>query len=839
MKIASILILLTCSYCFGGSTEYFELMSSIKTKLRDGSFFSDLPLVTASIDTALSSGSLSGAQRDHLERAKSQIENINLLKLSTASCGSGSPSVKNIAASLNGALALELENTNIGCSKTVSIDGSSDSLAEDVFNLTNFLNIDQMQDMIGEEVLIANGKANLKHKKMYEREFDEKNIQKIVDQTCPIGVNICTDLFRERLSLELNRFNQSLKETNYRTPEKARQELLKLVKGLNESLSEIEVDIDEEESGLTDVPDYEKTQDALKKYYQFISKEMQNGVGGLLLTESISDEIGRIRSLSKENDDDLEDQNWYNPFVASKYSMELHQTELSLDEVEEAINEANQSIENAASQVHKMLQERTEKKEQARKLVDEAVNKDYASQVWSDHLYKGKLRNLAKLMPLYPKIFAKVMLANPQAAGLICHMLTDLEKMDDRDSYIKNSTDVLTYTGAVTGIGGLAVMGVKFGLRNSLAFTTKQSLSQFSNKALTVSVLAETDSLVGKTYLYNEASKKRENLADARQVEEPVYKKEGIDLVAAQIAEDHALFDMSLTAGALALPSTVLATLSALKRIPRSNVVSKRLPNGHLDDIQLTNKGAIEMLVVKLRAMPELRKDIVAMMRDPNVPEHIKAIVRKALVDDVEIVHLSESFKKLYGFPEYVGGFRGAEKVNSNVVEVPRQSSKSINVQVTEAVKNNKSKPLIIKNANLVGLAEKTSEGDMGPLLTMVHELAHVRYDKFFQNNIEKMVGKFPPDLLRRSEDGKVLIDEQLANYFTERFSHETEFYMLSPLRDKYNSFEKWKMVRDVPIKDVRREISQFVRQSYEITDPRIAELDARPLSDIFLNGME
>ena len=172
MKIASILILLTCSYCFGGSTEYFELMSSIKTKLRDGSFFSDLPLVTASIDTALSSGSLSGAQRDHLERAKSQIENINLLKLSTASCGSGSPSVKNIAASLNGALALELENTNIGCSKTVSIDGSSDSLSEDVFKLTNFLNIDQMQDMIGEFI---NTNAELMKKIKNIENVDEKN----------------------------------------------------------------------------------------------------------------------------------------------------------------------------------------------------------------------------------------------------------------------------------------------------------------------------------------------------------------------------------------------------------------------------------------------------------------------------------------------------------------------------------------------------------------------------------------------------------------------------------------------------------------------------------------
>lgn len=815
-------------------------MNSIKAKLRDGSFFSDLPLVTASIDKALKDGDLSSAQRDHLERAKSQIENINLIKLSTARCGSDSPSVNKIAASLNGALALELENTNLGCFKTISIDESSDSLSEDVFNLTNFLNIDQMQDMIGEEVLIANARASLKHKKMYEREFDERSIQKILDQTCPAEVNICTEQFRERLSLELSEFSQNLKDTKYQTPEKTRQELLKLAKGLNESLSEIEVDIDEEESGLTDVPDYEKTQDALKNYYQFISKEMQNGVGGLLLTESVSDELGSIRSLSKENDEDLEDQNWYNPFATSKYRMELHQTDLDLDEVEEAIIEANQSIENAAAQIHRMLQERTEKKEQARKLVDEAVNKDYASQVWSDHIYKGKLRNLAKLMPLYPRIFAKVMLANPQAAGLICHLLIDLEKMDDRDAYIKNSTDVLTYTGALTGIGGLAAMGVKFGLRNSLAFTTKQSLSQFSSKALTVSVLAETDSLVGKTYLYNEASERRENLADARQVEEPVYKKEGIDLVAAQIAEDHALFDMSLTAGALALPSTVLATLSALKRIPRSNVVSKRLPNGHLEDIQLTNKGAIEMLVVKLRGQPELRKDVVAMMRDPNVPEHIKAIVRKALVDDVEIAHLNEAFRKMYGIPEQFVGFRAGIVTDSNIHLVPRLSTKSANMKLTEAANSsNGSKPLFLKSQNMIGIREKQFDGEMGPLLTLVHELTHVRYDRFFRNNIEKMVGKFPPDLLRKSEDGKVLIDEQLAHYLNERFSHETEFYLVSPLRDKYDSYGKWQKIGDVPIKDVRREISQYVRQSYEITDPRIAELDARPLSDIFLNGME
>ena len=79
-------------------------MSSIKTKLRDGNFFSDLPLVTASIDKALSRGSLSSAQRDHLERAKTQIENINLIKLSTTRCGADSSTVKNIAASLKAAI---------------------------------------------------------------------------------------------------------------------------------------------------------------------------------------------------------------------------------------------------------------------------------------------------------------------------------------------------------------------------------------------------------------------------------------------------------------------------------------------------------------------------------------------------------------------------------------------------------------------------------------------------------------------------------------------------------------------------------------------------------------
>lgn len=817
-------------------------MSSIKTKLRDGSFFSDLPLVTASIDNVLKNDNgLSSAQRDHLERAKSQIENINLIKLSTASCGSDSPSVKKIAASLNGALALELENTNIGCSKTVSIDESSDSLSEDVFNLTNFLNIDQMQDMIGEEILIANARAKLKHKKMYEKDFDERSIQKIIDQTCPVVVNICTEQFRERLSLELSEFSQSLKETKYRTPEKSRQELLKLVRGLNESLSKIEVDIDEEESGLTDVPDYEKTQDALKNYYQFISKEMQNGVGGLLLTESVSDELGSIRSLSKENDDDLEDQNWYNPFAASKYTMELHQTDLSLDEVKEAVSEASESIENAAAQVHKMFQERTEEKEKARKLVDEAVNKDYASQVWSDHLYKGKLRNLSKLMPLYPRIFAKVMLANPQAAGLICHMLIDLEKMDDRDTYIKNSTDVLTYTGAITGIGGLAAMGVKFGLRNSLAFTTKQSLSQFSSKALTVSVLAEADSLVGKTYLYKEASKKRENLADARQVEEPLYKKEGIDLVAAQIAEDHALFDMSLTAGALALPSTVLATLSALKRIPRSNVVSKRLPNGHLEDIQLTNKGAIEMLVVKLRGLPELRKDVVAMMRDPNVPEHIKAIVRKALVDDVDIIELTSAFRNFYRLPDSVGALKIDELGPLNYRTVVRGDGESLNATTSNKI-SGKSKKSTAKSPTTIVVSEKTVDSDMDVILSMVHELTHVRYEKFFNKHVESMVGKFPPDLVRMSDDGKVLIDDQLATYLTERFSHEAEYQLIAPLaKGKYDfpDYGMWENLGDKPLDLMRKEISTQVRQSYEITDPRIAELDARPLSDIFLNGME
>lgn len=57
----------------------------------------------------------------------------------------------------------------------------------------------------------------------------------------------------------------------------------------------------------------------------------------------------------------------------------------------------------------------------------------------------------------------------------------------------------------------------------------------------------------------------------------------------------------------------------------------------------------------------------------------------------------------------------------------------------------------------------------------LIHEIAHIKFNKFLDDKIEKYVHSFPSSVLRVKK-GNIFISEGLLNYLSERYAYETEF---------------------------------------------------------------
>src|SRR5688572_17953241 len=78
--------------------------------------------------------------------------------------------------------------------------------------------------------------------------------------------------------------------------------------------------------------------------------------------------------------------------------------------------------------------------------------------------------------------------------------------------------------------------------------------------------------------------------------------------------------------------------------------------------------------------------------------------------------------------------------------------------------------------------------------LTLVHELAHIRFELFLQNRLRKGEGtrlhriarRLPDSLAYFDSDGRLHVHQQLLDLFHERYAHELEFRAYLATRDRY-----------------------------------------------------
>jgi hypothetical protein len=253
-----------------------------------------------------------------------------------------------------------------------------------------------------------------------------------------------------------------------------------------------------------------------------------------------------------------------------------------------------------------------------------------------------------------------------------------------------------------------------------------------------------------------------------------------------------------------------------------------------------------EVLSQNVEKLPQLRGELDTLFAQDDLPVPIQKLLWRALKDeDVEINPLTNEDKKQFGFDMTLTGYAYWKK---SPVLVERKDPGTFNSRLTDPIDRH-IKALhgsaFLRDYVIFGPNTKPQWTKYNSLLTIYHELAHVRFSKLLERNPDLLLrGQFPEDLVRQdAETGAVIIDGSLFDYLQERYAFESEFRLLKYLKRKRILYganpPNWlDFAASGESKEMLRSLARQIRSNYKILgDHRIAALDRRRLYDILLNG--
>ncbi len=156
-----------------------------------------------------------------------------------------------------------------------------------------------------------------------------------------------------------------------------------------------------------------------------------------------------------------------------------------------------------------------------------------------------------------------------------------------------------------------------------------------------------------------------------------------------------------------------------------------------------------ELLAEALEEVPGLRKIIMEMMEDPGIPRSLKAIIKQALQNErTEVVSLTEEIRASWNVPKWTWAF---------VLQKPSDLPYWTYRGVTETANETFSRVATpkFKSGHGVAVPDQQVRPGLDGLLTLIHELAHVRFEAMFQKRFPEILARFPDSYIMNMADGK------------------------------------------------------------------------------------
>ena len=302
------------------------------------------------------------------------------------------------------------------------------------------------QNQLSKQIITNTGKSLLAFKQKFKPNFMHKGylsqleLNEVIAGVCHkkmpgkgyVGeTDVCKKMdpnFKTKLAQELIDFSKYQKSEKI-TPEKATASLNSSIERLNTSLTKISVTKDigyiYDSADMTN----EKTKLDFDKYVNLYMTEVSKDAGSLLLTKTMKDEAGSIKSF---NADDTEKNKKANRFQFTPHK------KIKLADVSASIKEVEGKI---MAQAHDTLS-----------IASDATS--LKNKVTSDQ------DDINELVKINPFAAGQVLLREPQYAGLMCEAINNINQNDHDDAnfdkYFTVGAAVLGGALILTGVGTLA-----------------------------------------------------------------------------------------------------------------------------------------------------------------------------------------------------------------------------------------------------------------------------------------------------------------------------------------------------------------------------------------------
>lgn len=245
-----------------------------------------------------------------------------------------------------------------------------------------------------------------------------------------------------------------------------------------------------------------------------------------------------------------------------------------------------------------------------------------------------------------------------------------------------------------------------------------------------------------------------------------------------------------------------------------------------------------EIINARLASTPGLRKIILEMTRDPLIAGGIKRILRDALVkEDLEVRHLTEQLRVEMKVPKELDAVALSRGLGFRIVNMnpPRvhdaaKTERTVNQSATETMDLS-----TIKARRTVLIQDRPVSTKTNDVISLVHELAHIRMDRFLERTFFRLLKKLPRDILRFASDGIIEVDRSFFDFISERYAVQTEYELVVSMYGRYFTESYYRFPPTINETNYKAQIAEYVIRAYKIQDPRILALKNVSISDILL----
>lgn len=385
----------------------------------------------------------------------SKILNFNALKESLEDCVGENDDDRHLKERIIDAAGSSF-HLSVPCSKSITKISDIEDYVQLVTAPTNRILSESFEDQLSKQGIETTLKTSLKVKYKYDPNFmknesiSEEELDDLILKICEEGKSCYKNQksFKANLRETLKDYSKEISQSEERIkPYTAVRQLNKKIKTINSKLKDLKIRAEDrwywwDKAVMDDAEEKKKFDTYLQTYLQ----ESSTGAGSLLLTDSMRDATGRLRTFNDDSDN-IEQK-------GEKFIFKKHK-KIKLKDFNDSIIEVNTKIQEQLDD----YKSSSMKSIQDKKLV-EATSKGRMGNAYKRMSKRNREDSIKDLIRHNPISAGQALLQNPEYSLLACKAIKDITR-DDRDEKVFNERAILI--GAIgggllmaTGVGAIA-----------------------------------------------------------------------------------------------------------------------------------------------------------------------------------------------------------------------------------------------------------------------------------------------------------------------------------------------------------------------------------------------